>query len=513
MGVNISGKGVFSGLANIAMGAVNNLNLLVTRIIGYTTVFGGGSSYYTTRVESTVDAVIGSSYQGYWKSLNKGKDWQTFPSDTFFTGIAYFNNKYYVTEPYNNNRFASASSFSGFSNDWSDVVLPNDNEYLVTGTNGDNLFTYSNNGITTLSCYKGKQDQTISPYGVKTKLWTTTDGISWSEEILPTTFSTRVMTNNGVTFYAETNFVNDDAVSKTILNKFQGTWYSQTVSLNIDFGSDGATNVFGNNLYVISNNAGSYSIIKYGPDCLEISTNAIQTFSEYGQTGPISGYFVDDNEQVVIISIITDGTDNHIYRTINYGQTWTKTATLSTTGAYQNFSAGFLRYIKSDNNLTLTTAGGNGENGVSGYSEDYGQTWQLGTVANNFSYYASPQEFSSLPVKTLVETQISIGNQGEEGAEVLAPVDIYTVPANTTTSIDEVTVKNNSANTITYDLGVLNVGVELTDINALINDQVIYAGATATVTNIDSALTAGQRIVVFPSAVDVVEVKVYGTES
>jgi hypothetical protein len=121
--------------------------------------------------------------------------------------------------------------------------------------------------------------------------------------------------------------------------------------------------------------------------------------------------------------------------------------------------------------------------------------------------------FEGGEVNTIVEVQVSIGTQGEEGAEILAPVDDYTVPANTTTSIDEVTVKNNSANTITYDLGVLNTGVELTDINALINDQIIYAGETATITNIDSALTAGQRIVVFPSAVDVVEVKVYGTES
>jgi hypothetical protein len=112
-----------------------------------------------------------------------------------------------------------------------------------------------------------------------------------------------------------------------------------------------------------------------------------------------------------------------------------------------------------------------------------------------------------------VEVQISIGNQGQEGAEILAPVDVYAVPAAKTTDIDEVTVKNNSSNTITYDLGVLNAGVSLTDQNALVNDQAISAGATVTVTSISSPLTAGQRIVVFPSAVDVVEVKVYGTET
>ena len=112
-----------------------------------------------------------------------------------------------------------------------------------------------------------------------------------------------------------------------------------------------------------------------------------------------------------------------------------------------------------------------------------------------------------------VEVQISIGNQGEEGAEILAPVDVYTVPSTKTADIDQVTVKNNSANTITYDLAVLNSGVELTDLNALINDQAVSAGATATVSSISQTLTPGQRIVVFPSAVDVVEVKVFGTET
>jgi hypothetical protein len=142
------------------------------------------------------------------------------------------------------------------------------------------------------------------------------------------------------------------------------------------------------------------------------------------------------------------------------------------------------------------------------YSTD-GITWTASTLPFSNQWYA----VASGQISTLIEVQVSIGNQGEEGAEILAPVDVYTVPEGLTTNIDKVTVKNTSVNTITYDLGVLNAGVSLTDQNALINDQAIFSGGTATVTNISNPLTAGQRLVVLPSAVDVVEVKVFGTEN
>jgi hypothetical protein len=108
----------------------------------------------------------------------------------------------------------------------------------------------------------------------------------------------------------------------------------------------------------------------------------------------------------------------------------------------------------------------------------------------------------------------NIGDQGSGGlVETLAPVTVYTVPAGKSAVIDSVTVKNSSNNTITYDLAVLSSGENLTDSNSLINDEPVIAGATETVLTISSPQTQGKRIVVLPSAVDVVEVKVYGTES
>lgn len=112
-----------------------------------------------------------------------------------------------------------------------------------------------------------------------------------------------------------------------------------------------------------------------------------------------------------------------------------------------------------------------------------------------------------------VEVQISIGDQGSGGAEILAPVDVYTVPTGKTTYIQKVEIFNTTNFTHRYDLAVLDPGVALTDQNALVNDGWLSPSTLVTNTDITQTLTAGQRIVVFPSTVDVAEVKVYGIET
>jgi len=500
MGVNISGKGVLSGLASLVAGA---FNLLATKIIGYTKVGGGGSSYYTTRVESTVDAVVGSADYALWRSLDKGKNWEVLPSNTYFSRFAYFKGKYYAIQPYNSPGFAFTSNLSGISSDWSSVILPNDEGYLSTSVDLDNMFTYFDQGLETLAIHKSKN---LGNNVYETKLWTTTNGSSWTEEIIPTASSVAVIAKNDRIFYI-------DSFSKTIHSKYNGTWYSETYSPNFGPYDISPDNVFGSNLYLLAESGGQYSIVKYGPNCELVGTDSIQLVSEYGQQGNIATFLIDPiSGQLVIISIISEGSNNHFYRTTNYGQNWTKTATIAYNNQFGQLSIdGYFEYIDSLNTIIVTRSG-NGNN-ICASSSDSGQTWTVGNVNSNFSFYSAPQDFRVVPIKTLVETQISIGDQGSDGAEILAPIDVYTVPPTKTTNIDQITIKNNSANTITYDLAVLDAGIQLTDQNSIINDQVILAGETATITSITTPMTLGQRIVVFPSAVDVVEVKVYGTES
>ena len=487
---SLSGSGFFSAISNA-------FALLATKIIGYTnTLISGGSSYYTTRIEATVDTLIAYGYNIMWKSSNRGKNWEVVPSNFSAKDGLYAYNKYYAISPYYNPVLTagliSSNSYSGFASDWTSVTIPN----LTQNDSPFRLFSHSNNGITTLSYYSYNNATAV------TKLWTTTDGNSWSEEVIPVEGNFEIISKNGKTFYIKSNIVNGSIISYTFITKLNGTFISDTKSLPCEL-----FRIYGDNLYAFTNSGNQsavYSVVKIRPDLTTV-TDSVQNINEYGQNGYIRAMIPFGNEEVCLIATITEGSNTHVYRSINYGQTWTKT-----TFADVMTNSGFLTSDNDDTLVFIDTA-----SAASITSTDYGQVWTFEFISNpNNLYYSFPYAPThSIAFKTLVETQVSIGNQGEVGAEVLAPVDVYTVPPIKTTSIDQVTIKNNSANTITYDLGVLDSGVELTDQNALINDQAISAGATATITSITTPMTTGQKITVFPSAVDVVEVKVYGTES
>ena len=107
-------------------------------------------------------------------------------------------------------------------------------------------------------------------------------------------------------------------------------------------------------------------------------------------------------------------------------------------------------------------------------------------------------------------------------AEILAPVDVYTVPTDKYLRLNEggsITVKNLTTYPVTFDLAFLNPDASFTD-NIIKNDEPVAAGQTITLTAFTSnnpyctgILGPGVRIAIFPSAVDIVEVKVYGTET
>lgn len=119
-------------------------------------------------------------------------------------------------------------------------------------------------------------------------------------------------------------------------------------------------------------------------------------------------------------------------------------------------------------------------------------------------------------ILTQVEVQASIGNQDEGTLEVLAPVDVYVNTTGSVIRITEVQVQNISPDFITYDLALLDEGVSLTDSNSYLADvQVLPNGASSFLTDFIGSgnylnLNPGQRVVVLPSSVDSVEVKVYG---
>jgi hypothetical protein len=140
-----------------------------------------------------------------------------------------------------------------------------------------------------------------------------------------------------------------------------------------------------------------------------------------------------------------------------------------------------------------------------------GITWTQRTLPVYAGYKGATSGVST----TLTEVQTSIGGQGDgELVETLGQVAVYTVPTYRTAEITQITVENLSPNAITYDLGIVDFDVTLTEANTLRWDEQIPGDSTVTISSgFNNPLTEGKTIYVFPSAVDLVEVKVFGTES
>lgn len=491
MGINISGKGVLSGIASLVIGAVNNLNLLITKIIGYTNTGGGGSSYYTTTVGFSAKRFVTKNSDGSTLYSDDGMSWidggglPQGVSAPIMYGLDKFVAITFLGQTVYSEDGISWSLGTNLSQGWwpSKAAYGN-GKYVFVSQNG--YAAYSTNGI----------DWTLIE-----NFYSNAVGVAFGNGVFV------AMTSNGKFVYSEDGITWTLAVDYDISGWLTIQFLSQNffaINDNIGDGngrvawsfSGSGWNVDGilpltNWPYPPTFGNGIFSIVSYNGRT-SYSNNGV-----YWQDG--------DNLATTINSSVTYGDGKFLVLTssgqIKYsldGNSWTTGATLpDISGGYSSISFG-------NNIFTYIDY-----NGKTFFSTD-GITWTQGETLS-FKYDMKTPLFAD--IQTLKEVQISIGNQGQGGAEILAPVDIYIVPSGLTTTIDEVRVKNNSLNTITYDLAILDEGVQLTDQNALINDQTILAGSTATITNITTPMTSGQRIVVFPSAVDVVEVKVYGTEA
>lgn len=115
-------------------------------------------------------------------------------------------------------------------------------------------------------------------------------------------------------------------------------------------------------------------------------------------------------------------------------------------------------------------------------------------------------------INTLVEIQTSIGDQNNGTAEILAPVNVYTVPAGKITTLDQISLINETSSPLTYDLGILQPGKLLTEPNSIKWDEPLSGNATSNLTRSD-VLIAGETITILPSTVDALTARVFGTEA
>ena len=125
-------------------------------------------------------------------------------------------------------------------------------------------------------------------------------------------------------------------------------------------------------------------------------------------------------------------------------------------------------------------------------------------------------------VGSMVETQVSIGDQGSGTAEVLTPVTLYkTAPFGQGTSenpesalITKITLKNLSSYPVSVDIarfGVFYGGSVMSSDTVQVNDQIIQPNQTFTYepSSQNGILYADMSFVVLPSSVDAIEAKIY----
>ena len=490
------------GLGKVVKKIAGGISLLASKVLGFTYSGGGGSSYYTTRVESTVQALIGGAYNSIFKSINNGKNWEVLPSDMTISSTVNAFGKIYATA---GQGFLSTDKFSNFISDWTYVSLPNSSGYTYT-VHGKKVLTYTLNGNTTLEYYGSKYNYDTDL--IENKRWTTIDGITWQEEILPMTSTIDVIATNNRIYIIEDlgNY------AFKVYSKGETSWSSQQYA-GSRFQNDTRTFVDGQNLYLYYSATNNDKIIaKLDIDCSEISSDIITPITVNDNNYTPIEIFVAPNGELTFLTYISSGDDNsYIYKSTDKNISWS-------VSTINNFDVNFVKYIKSENMIlsigrTRPISGGQSSDKAA-YSLDLGTTWTItSTVLNGLQYVNPfPGDPSPVTITTMVETQISIGNQGSEGAEILAPVVVYQNIEGQYPTISYIEVENTSGNQASIDLWVISDSNPIAnDSNpgAIVLDQIIAANSTQTISNVGQ-LYGTQRIVALPSTVDVITVRVYG---
>jgi hypothetical protein len=111
----------------------------------------------------------------------------------------------------------------------------------------------------------------------------------------------------------------------------------------------------------------------------------------------------------------------------------------------------------------------------------------------------------------LTETLNIIGGQGTTQTEEFLPTTVYTVPTGKQTTVTSIFVANHNDTDSTYDLAVVPAGEELSLKHHIRWDMAVAANDFE---NISTKITmsAGDKLVVFPSTVDTVSITAFGVE-
>ena len=499
------------GIGNETQGTA--FTLLGNEVIGYELVpNNGGSSYYTILEGTSGQAVISYSTYGTESSYSfDGINWikgSNHNYDGWYNAIPFedktvliansqiaftsdFKNWSYASNSFGYNYLGKINNKYLFHNQNNQIVYTTDfiNSTVVLTTNGDILkkvFVLNNN------YYYYDHDGDVFYYTLDGESWSVGDGLGTSPQGQP--WNSYVFNNNIILFSFQENAFKYSSNFGVNNSDFINSFNLPSLGYQNDLpggDTDYWVGFINNNNTIVAYSA--IGILAYSQDLVSWTLVSVVSRdpSNYYNVFP----FTFNNSLIIFVG------DNYYYS--EDGINWTKyTSSFSASGLGYTFNEKFF-VVSTDSNY----------NKIIHYTKD-GINWN----EKNLEDSASPLILSIPPqdtftVSTLKEVQISIGNQGSNGtAEVVGPVSVYTVPTGKQTLINSITVTNTTGSEITYDLTIAPHGTTPTQSNSYYWDRAIPASHMDLI-NGPINMTAGQSVIVFPSTVDAITVRVYGTES
>ena len=181
------------------------------------------------------------------------------------------------------------------------------------------------------------------------------------------------------------------------------------------------------------------------------------------------------------------------------GITWTQTS-MPVNGSWTSIAYGAGKFV------AINYPGSASSTTSAAYSTD-GITWQVSTVPTGQWFSVAFGEAAQL----LVETLNIIGGQGTAQTEEFVPATVYTVPTGKQTTVTSIFVANHDDTDSSYDLAVVPAGEELSLKHHIRWDMAV---AAKDFENISTKITmsAGDKLVIFPSTVDTVSITAFGVE-
>lgn len=459
--------------------SVEEANLLLDDntkyFVGNVTVsidLAGGSSYYTTLVDSTGPGFILTSIWGGDFYVSNDKIINLLSSsdnlDSILTPIslppstgdaisgAFGQGKYVISLGPGTGNFA--------------IIISDDNGKTWSTTEVSNGY---------FDMVYGNGKFVAVPLGTNGIVYST-DGISWyNASNVPSQSAVGNLIFDGTKFYA----ISGD----NLLYSTNGeTWTTQSINRTISFGPNlqkAMTLHNGSSLYAIAtNNETNQKNI-----CL-IENNGLSVYD-------FANAIVPGNSNMLLSTgnelLAWGGGDGYIYVSGNNGYTWTA----STEPLYPE------KITYSDGIVIVNGTDFTGQNK---------KTYISNSPYLQYKSYDSTNWGNIIPgtVGSLVETQVSIGDQGSGTAEVLTPVVVLDNTSNSNIPINKLEITNNSTYDVLVDVMTQSAGYT-GQLIPFINDREIPAGTTVTIP-ISVTLYPGEKLLALPSSVDSITVEVFG---